>query len=788
MRRWLRGALVWGGGGLLTLAGAAGLLLWSFLPVTSGELGMAGLSAPVEILRDRYGVPHLYAERLADLAFAQGFVAAQDRLWQMDLFRRAAAGRLAEVLGAELLPTDRLFRTLGFERAARQMLPTLSEESRAVLEAYARGVNAAIETIQRPHEFWLLGYRPEPWAPSHSLAIGRLMAWELSQWRADLVLGKIAATVDAARAQAALPSYPPGAPLIVPPRPPRERAQAWEAPIPLPGFGRGASNSWVVGGSRSVTGKPLLANDPHLTLTLPSRWYEIHLSGEDMDVYGFSIPGTPGVVIGFNRAIAWGFSNLMLDDADFFREIVNPNNPRLYRHRGQWEAIRVHREEIRVKGREPVEIEVRQTHHGPLVHELLGLSEPTSLRWIGQDPSDEVWAVLEMNRATNWPAFREALRAFQAPGLNVVYADRYGTIAYQAVGRVPVRAQGDGRLPVPGWSGEFEWIRWAPFDTLPRVVNPPEGIIVTANQRITEGDEPFLSTLWEPPDRAMRIRERLDAFRKLSLEDLLQIQLDRAPPSAQRHVARVIPHLETAAKGDPLRESALALLRGWTGEMSEASSAAALYAVLYERLLVNTFRDELDEGLLREFLRTWNLAEILLDRFIEAGESPWFDDVQTAEPEGLPEVAARSFGEAVTFLEARFGKDPARWRWGALHTTTFEHPLGKRRPLQRVYDRGPFPMGGDVKSVWVAAYRHDDRFQSTLGPSFRLVVALGDRPRARAISPGGQSGLPWSRHYADQLPGWLRGESHPCLIDRQEIEAQTTGRLRLRPQSLLQKT
>jgi len=319
-------------------------------------------------------------------------------------------------------------------------------------------------------------------------------------------------------------------------------------------------------------------------------------------------------------------------------------------------------------------------------------------------------------------------------------------------------------------------------------MNPPDGAIVTANQRVIEADEPFISTLWEPPARAARIRERLEALRKLSPEDLLRIQLDRRPSSSRRVVEQLLPYLEPSAQEDPMKERALALLKAWTGELAEESAQAALYAVLYERLLINTFQDELGDLLLPEFFRAWNLAELLLDRFIEAGTSPWFDNAKTTEEEGLAQMATASFHEALSLLAARLGPDPARWRWGALHTLKLEHPLGKRASLDRLYNRGPFAMGGDTKSVWVSSYRHDGRFQGMVGPSFRLVVALGDPPSARAVIPGGQSGLPWSPFYDDQLPAWLRGDTHPCLIERREIEAQSSGRLRLLPKQPRQKT
>ena len=760
---------------LVSVAGGslAALWLWSRLPQISGTLALPGLERPVEVIRDAWGVPHIYAESLTDLVFAQGFVTAQDRPWQMDLLRRAAAGRLAEVLGPEALAWDRLARTVGFERVARAALDRQEPEARRVLEAYARGVNAALARNPRALEFLLLRYRPEPWEPLHTLALGRLLAWELSQWGPRLVLARLLPRLDAARREGLIPVYPADGPVIVA----GLGASAW------PGLlgPSGGSNGWAVGTARSASGAPLLANDPHLPLGAPSRWYEVHLVGAGLDVYGFSIPGAPGVIIGANAELAWGFTNLMLDDLDLYRERLHPEREDLYEVAGRWEPLTVLMERIEVRGGEPETLEVRIGRHGPLITPtLIQAGEPLALRWTGHEPGQEVAALLGMNRARTWPEFREALRRFATPAQNVIYADRGGTIAYQAVGRIPVRPRGGSLLPLEGWHGRDDWRGWVPFDRLPRVVDPPAGVLVTANNRVSADPGLYISHLWEPPDRAARIRELLEAKAGLTLDDLREIQLDRRPP----WVSRLVPLILEAwkdAEGSSEVAGGLDLLEAWDGALEPASPAAALFEATVEELLAQIFRDELGEDDYREFGRAWDLAGVVLDRLLERGTSPWFDDVTTPAREDLPELLRRSLRAALRGLEARLGPGPAGWRWDRLHTLALEHPLGRRRPLGLLFSLGPYGMGGDARTVWKSHFYHDGRFRAAVGPSFRMLVDLADRRRSRVVLTTGQSGHPLSRHYRDQTPLWLRGEDRPMLVERTAIEAAASGHLHLLP-------
>lgn len=786
--QWLWRSLRWVGLAvlLLVLVGVGGSYLWLrlTLPETRGTVRIKGLDGPVEIIRDRHGVPHIYATTAHDLFFAQGYVHAQDRPWQMDLFRRAALGRLAEIFGKELLETDRFFRTLGLGRLAQASLDAADEEARSILAAYADGVNAAMGRGRRRAEFLLLGYRPEPWIPLHTAALGKLMAWELAQWRPDLALDRLRNRVDETRWRELLPSYPEAGPIIVSPVAPRrlagkEPSRPWGPELAWLGLGLGSggSNSWVVDGTRSQTGKPLLANDPHLPLAFPSRWYEVHLVGAGYDVYGFSISGTPAVVIGHTPQVAWGFTNLMADDVDFFIEKPHPQDPNQYRIGNEWARFRTRQERIRVKGEADALLDVRESRHGPLVTGVIsGVTEPLALRWTAQEPGQEMSGLLRMNRARSWKEFLEGLRGFGSPAQNVVYADRDGNIGYHAMGRVPIRSKWNGRLPVPGWTDEYEWTGYVPFDKLPQAFNPARHVIVTANNRVNEEDRPFISTLWEPPDRAQRIFDRLESVLTLTPDAFQRIQLDVSPPSVRANARLVVSLCAEPFQTDTRLAQALERLRSWDGAVDARSTAAATYEITYQRLLENTFRSSMGDALYQEFLRSWNLSQIVMDRLLAKGQSPWFDG-------GMAASVCRSFREAVEQLETRLGRNQEEWSWGRLHAWVFQHPLGRRWPLDRLLNVGPFPAQGTAKSVWKSDYRAEGAggFRTLVGPSFRMVVDLANLGNSRTVYPGGQSEHPLSPHYADGIELWRQGEFHRTLVYRPLIEAEAEDTLLLRP-------
>lgn len=775
-------------------------------PQISGTLKVPGLRAPVTVVRDRWGVPHIYASNLHDLLFAQGYVHAQDRFWQMEFWRRLGSGRLSEVLGKSALPTDRFVRTVGWHRAAAQDWEQVDPETRAALKAYAEGVNAYISTHKGRLglEFTLLGLmgrnvEPEPWEPVHTVAWGKVMAWDLGgNMSAELVRAGLIARLGAGAVADLMPAPPPDRPVIVP----HPLTQATLQSVPEAVFtthflGEGAglgSNNWVVAGSRTETGMPLLANDPHLGIQMPSIWYEVGLhcepKGPDcpLNVVGASFLGCPGVIIGHNDRIAWGVTNVNPDVQDLFIEKVNPENPNQYEYQGRWEEMQIIREEIRVAGEEePVVVFARITRHGPIINDIVGGEEedwsygwqPLALSWTALQPGTVIRSILLLNKAQNWEEFREALSYWDVPSQNFVYADVEGNIGYQMPGRIPIRARGDGSLPVPGWTGEYDWVGTIPFDDLPRAFNPPEGYIVTANNAVVGPDFPYLLTVdWSDRTalRAQRIVERIEQLTPISIDDMKAIQGDNLSVWTRGVMPYVLGAL--ADHHDPRPAE---LLRAWDMQATRDSAAAALFESFRLHLLERTFRDEVGDSLLRQ-ARPYLLYA--LESLLADPHSPWFDHRATSPVETRDEIVRQAMDDAVKELTERLGRDMGKWRWGDLHTATFKNQaLGQSGIgwVERIFNRGPFATDGTVGTVNNTAYSLNAPYAVRTVPSYRQIVDAGDWSRSLSIHTTGQSGHPFHRHYDDMIEPWRNIQYHPMLWSRAEVEAQAEGVLRLVP-------
>ncbi|HYG25487.1 MAG TPA: penicillin acylase family protein, partial [Caulobacteraceae bacterium] len=602
---------------MLLLAGVA-WFAWSVRrawPREEGRIEVAGLSAPVEVMRDRWGIPHIQAANERDLFFAQGYVHAQDRLWQMEFNRTVGSGRLSSLFGPGPLDTDRYLRTVGLRRAAQRDLALLSPDTRAILDAYAAGVNAFVAANRErlPVEFKVLRVSPEPWTALDSLTFSRMMGFNLSlNSQFELGRSRLIEVLGPEVTRRLVPPYPADGPVIVPdftgvpslqPATPAEPGPL--AGLLLPGFLPAArpdqvwgSNAWVVHGSRTATGKPLLANDTHLALAMPSVWYDNGLRGGRFDCAGFSFPGMPLVVIGQNRRIAWGITNLNADVQDLYLEkLDDPKSPRRAQFMGQWEELRREREEIPVKGGEPVTLEVLSTRHGPLIHQALmpppeRRSQPMSLRWAALDGSRLLDAISMLDRAGDWRQFRAALALWDSPSLNIVYADAGGNIAYQATAKTPIRAPGhDGTVPVEGWSGTYEWKGFIPFEQMPYVLNPSTGFIATANHKVVSDNYPYpLTQDWAPADRARRINALLAGDRRVTLEDMRAFQLDTAAAAGAKPF---LGYLDAVRPANDLERQALERVRQWDLRYDPASVGASVYAAWTDRLIPAIF-DELD--------------------------------------------------------------------------------------------------------------------------------------------------------------------------------------------------
>lgn len=775
------------------LAGGGYLFLHRRHPTYDGLITVPGLSAEVSIYRDRWGVPHIYAQSADDLFFAQGYVHAQDRLWQMDFQRRAGHGRLAEVLGESALDSDRFFRTLGLSHAAAKDWALLDETARAALEAYAVGVNAFIEGHREclPAEFVLLEFEPEPWKPMDSLVWGKMIAWSQGfNWPTELLRARLIAALGEARTAELAPPYPDDAPLILPPEVSGYSGLshatlpdlAWG--LPLGGEPGQGSNSWVVDGTLTATGHPLLANDPHMPLGLPALWYEIGLHGGGYDVVGFSLPSAPGVIIGHNAHIAWGLTNALADTQDLYLEKLNPANPQQYQYQGQWLAMEVLREEIAVKDRlEPVVLPVRLTRHGPLLDDVVGsLEAPVALRWTGLDGSPLFQAVLHLNQATDWPSFRAALANWTVSPQNFVYADTAGNIGYQLAGRVPVRTQGQGTVPVPGWTGEYEWSAEVPFDELPHALNPPTHFLVMANNKIVSHNYPhFLSSEWAAPYRARRIADLIQATDQHTADSFRAMQADVYALPAET----LMPYLLTLEPEGWLSERAMRdLLSDWDYRLTSESGAAAVFQVFYRYLVEAVFADELGPALFHEYLRYGDVHHPALERIVPDANNPWFDDVTTPARETRDDILRQAFAAALDELGRHHGDLHTNWHWGDLHRITFVHqPLGESgtAALERLVNRGPYPVGGSPFTVNAQVFSFTTPFDVTYGPACRQIVDLGDADGSRSQISTGQSGQPFHRHYDDQMRPWIAVESHPMLWTREAIEKAHVAQLVLRP-------
>lgn len=760
---------------VLLVAGGYYYLKSATLPQTSGRLVTPGLSAPVEILRDKNGIVHVKAANEHDLFFGQAVAHAQDRLWQMEFQRRIGAGRLAEVLGESALPTDKFVRTLGVYHAAEQAYRNLPADLKAIVDAYVEGINAYLATNPPlPLEFKLLGFKPGPWTPADVLVWQKMMSYDLSgNYDLELLRYRLLARgLSKERIETLIPGYPTGAPTIVRrvPEELRPKPSAPEtAPTPAPegaawvdellalerSLPRSleASNNWVVGPARSTTGTPLLANDPHLGLSAPSIWMLMELEAPSYHVTGATFPGLPTVVIGKNDRIAWGVTNHAADVQDLY---VLDETEGGYRYKGEVRPYRIRRETIAVKGANPVELKVRETVYGPVISDVVDApkGQALALRWVSLEPKDETMAAFYgIGKATNWDEFTTALLRLKAPSQNFVYADVDGNIGYFAPGEVPLRRPGHtGKYPVPG-NGAWDWVGYVPAKALPKAYNPPEGYIVTANNRSTPEGWPYVFTYdWAEAFRAERIEQLIRAKPKLSPEDFARIQGDEVSLMA-RSFRPVLERIQP--QSDRARQWRSKLL-AWDGNETAGSLEASVFEAWYTELA------RLPEAEVGQAY--WNQPRFLRRALLEG------DPACKARGVSCLDFAAAALERALARLDASGGVVP----WGQLHPAVFEHGvMTHQAQLRRFFDR-QIAHGGDRFTVNMGAYDFAT-FAMHHGPSYRQIVALGHPEQSYWIHPMGQSGNVLSRHYADLLPLWANVEYLPMGSGKPE------GRLVLEP-------
>ncbi|PKH38055.1 penicillin amidase [Nocardioides alpinus] len=827
---------------LLLAAGVVGVVRRP-LPQTNGEVEVPGLAATVEVIRDDQDIPQVYADTDADLMFAQGFVHAQERFFEMDFRRHVTAGRLSEMFGEDTLETDKFIRTMDWRGVAEEEWALLEPATREALTSYAEGVNAYLadrSPSELAVEYSVLGltgldYTPEEWEPVDSLAWLKAMAWDL-RGNMDAEVDRVLLSLDhSAEEIAALwPEYDATAhPPIVSgggvvdgvfeqnatangtrnPRRPAyaqgvvaalERVQDRIDAMPeLLGTGRGiGSNSWVVDGEHSATGEPLLANDPHLGVSQPGIWMQMGLHCREMsadctlDTSGFTFSGVPGVIIGHNADIAWGFTNLGPDVTDLYLEQTEGDDR--YVRDGESEAMEVRTETIKVLGAADVELRVRETTHGPLISDVssefatVGANAPTdepgdrgsgyavALAWTALDPAPTADAILGLNRASDWDEFREAASAFAAPAQNMVYADREGHIGYQAPGRIPIRRGGnDGTMPVEGWISANDWTGdYIPFDGLPSVLDPEEGFIVTANQAVIGEDYPYLLTKdWDYGYRSTRIREALEAEGELSVAEMADLQLDSTNPMAET----LVPYLLDLDVPGGYYRNAQNLLRDWDFTQPADSAPAAYYNVVWRNLLELTFHDDLRQ-------RTWPDGGDRWFRVVSAmlpePAGPWWDDAETDEVETRDDILRQAMLAARDELTRRQARDATLWSWGRLHRMNLHNAtLGESGvgPIERLVNRDGWQVGGGGSLVDATSWDAVEGYEVTAAPSMRMVVSLADWDDSRWINLTGVSGHPASSHYSDQTELYVAGETLPWVFGREAVEAAADDTLVLVP-------
>jgi penicillin amidase len=780
--------------GTLVLLGLALLVFFYYLitksfPETTGSMVVSGISADVKVYRDEYGVPHVFGTSDRDVYFAVGYLHAQDRLWQMELMRRAGEGRLAEILGEPALNIDRMFRTLGLWRHAQKTLPVIDEKTRLSLQAYADGVNEFIQMHKGryPIEFDLLNIEPEPWAVEHSLLISRLMAWELnySRW-VDVILTQLVERLGPVKAAEIFPTWPEGAPLIVPDELRGKKTglaanqlleadQAFRSLLGTSGLESG-SNAWALSGSRTTTGKPMLANDPHLMFSAPGRWYELHVEGPGLDVAGASIAGVPFVVIGRNRSIAWGVTNAMLDDEDFYAEEVDSvQHPTRYRLNNSWRPIETRVDTILVKDGPPVLLTVYRTHRGPIVNRMEPSAQLSrrllSMRWVGHEVSNEAQAFYLINRAGNWKEFLDGLRQFSVPAQNFVYADSAGNIGYHLAGRIPVRKIKSPTLVFSGQTEEYDWKGFVPFEEMPQSFNPPEGFVATANNKTVSDSYPYyLSNLWEPEWRITRISEVLKSQPRFSIEEMERLQQDVLSPHA-RDVVPIILRAYQGRQDEPADvQATLSYFRNWNYEMKSNDVATTLFQAFLVRAVKNTFEDEMGPQLLSLYDTLATLPLDAMTKLMKKGGSPWFDNTQTPQFESMDDQIRKSLGDALEDLRTRYGGEIKEWRWGTVHQVEFPHVFSANPLLRPLLTVGPYPAGGSHSTVNKGDFPLSQPFLNHVGPSIRQIFDLSGYRNDRAVMPPGQSGQVFQKHHHDQIMLWTHGGYRRRLFDRTDIE------------------
>ncbi len=749
----------------------------SYNPIVNGKEEISGLSDDAEIYRDSLGVPYIFADNLGDAFFTLGYVHAQERMFQMDISRRAGQGRLSEVLGEETVAFDKMFRTIGIHKFAEENYGKLSPETKLALNSYADGVNAYIEKSagKISAEFDILDYTPEKWEPVHSLIIARMLAWELNiSWWSDITYAHLLKKVGAKKTTRIIPDDGKRMPAVV--------SQLKDSPKKLSDFLETAkafrkftgiegsqigSNNWAVSSKRSSSGRAIIANDPHLPLGIPGKWFFADIHTEGYNVSGFTIPGVPGVIIGKNNKIAWTITNVMADDADFYSETLDSTKSR-YLLDGEWKKLSKRKELIKIKNKGEAELTVYSTHRGPVISgihpykKIFPLSEQAgttiSMRWTALDFSDEIKAIINLNKAGNRSEVENALAGFAVPGQNFVWADISGNIGYVCAAKIPVRKELSGIYIYDGTKAFSDWTGFVPYSEMPKSYNPAENFLASANNRISENFPYHISNIWEPPSRINRIKSLLASKGKHGVSDFIKYQNDIYSDHAAEICGYLFNAFDSVRTKTKKEQEVLYHLKKWDYTMDKGLQAPAVFSVFFGHLLKNTYQDEMGKNLFREFSFMASIPIRSMSRLLAEKDTVWFDDIRTPAKETRNEILRKSFSDAVLFLEKEYGKEIAFWQWGNLHTITLKHLFsGKFSSADKIINSKIKAISGSGTTIMNTEYLFTEPYETRIGQSMRFIYDFSAPDQVIFILPAGQSGHITSDNYTDMYEKWIEG-------------------------------
>jgi len=742
----------------------------SGLPDYNKNVQLKGLKEEVKVFRDKFGIPHIIAKNEDDLYRVTGYIIAQDRMWQMDLLRRVTQGRLSEIFGDDMIGADKLFRALRIPDKSDIILAESDKRVIKALEAFSDGINQYIKNDNLSFEFKVLGYKPDKWKPKHSINLIGYMAWDLSSaWKSEISMFKIKQKVNNDifkelaldlnfQKDVVYPNFVDSVTITA-----NLLNEFDKVKNIVPEIVNG-SNNWVVSGKKSTTGKPIFANDMHLGFMIPGIWSQIHqyIDG-GLDVTGVILPGAPFVISGHNNKIAWGMTNVTVDDMDFYIEKINKDTTQ-YMFNSEWKDFILKKEIINVKGGKKVEKTIRFTHRGPVISDIKKTNKVISMHWIGNEPSNELRSLYFVNRARNWKEFREAVKTFKAVSQNIAYADVEGNIGLQCCAGVPIRF-GNGNTVFPGDTSKYDWNGFYSFDKLPNSYNPKCGYVYSANNRTTASDSFYIGWYFALPYRANRIKQMLNSKDKLSIEDFKNMHTDQHSTKVDEIKPIIINHLKQK-EFSQIETIAIEKLTKWDNILTKKGSETLIFEVFIKLLKKNIIKDELGDELYKEY----PLSGYLIDKLFKTQVSILCDDVNTEGiVEDFDDMIIKSFKETISFLTEKYGNNIDDWKWGNMHKLELKHPLGKNKILDFAFNLNrTYEVGGSNHTVSPYAYRNN--FTAVHGASHRHIYSTADWNKSQTIIPTGVSDIPTSKHYCDQTEMYINGIYHNDYVDTNKIK------------------